>query len=82
MGVATGDLDGDGRLDVVVACEGVHFMMTFTGLGDGRVEPGLLIPVLEGCFDVYVDDLDRDGVLDLTITLVDPPFALFTMLGS
>jgi len=82
FGLATGDLDGDGRLDVVVACEGIHFMMTFTGLGDGRVEPGLLIPVLEGCYDVYVDDLDRDGVLDLTITLIHHPSALFTMLGS
>ena len=82
VGVAAGDLDGDGRLDLVVANEGVHFLMTFAGLGDGTVEPGLLIPVLEGCYDVFVGHLDADGVPDLTVTLIDPPYALFTMLGS
>ncbi len=82
VGVTTGDFDRDGHVDVVVACEGVHFLMTFAGAGDGSVAPGLLIPVLDGCYDVYLDDLDRDGVLDLTVVLVDPPYALFTMLGS
>jgi hypothetical protein len=71
MGVAGGDLDGDGRLDVIVTnyySEGTSF---FRNLGQGffgeqSVAIGLAIPsryVLG--FGVALLDVDKDGWLDL-----------------
>lgn len=83
--VSTGDLNGDGRLDVVVSensKDGVLYN-TATGVG-GQVTWSPLIPFefLAGADDSFaanslVTDLDGDGLNDVLIADVDPQISGF-----
>jgi hypothetical protein len=71
--VQTGDFDGDGRLDVIVAAFGWHktgglILLTNSGKRDGALQ--FQQQVLEdhsGAIHVIPEDLDRDGRLDLVV---------------
>src|SRR5690349_813786 len=42
------DLDGDGHLDLVAACEGESFVGIFLGHGDGTFAPRAELPTADG----------------------------------
>jgi hypothetical protein len=75
--VATGDFDGDGHADFVIANGGVQTaarreLQLFRGRGDGSfAEPTRA--ALEGTpYQVAAADFDRDGRADLAIVTLDP----------
>ncbi len=68
MGVATGDLDGDGKLDVVSANAQSASISVLRGLGGGHFAAPVsystgILPVA-----VQLHDLDGDGLLDVVVT--------------
>lgn len=71
-GVCTGDLDGDGRMDVaIVTGDEAAPVLVYAGRGDATFQPPRALPPLgpagahDGAFDVACGDLDGDGRADL-----------------
>ena len=62
-GLATGDFDGDGRQDLLVA--GARFLTTYRGLGDGTFTRRAALAAPGFRHDMAVADFDRDGHLDV-----------------
>jgi hypothetical protein len=65
--IASGDLDGDGRLDLAVGCMG-HFVLLARNAGEGRFEPKGRFKTESDAKGVSLADLDDDGRLDLLYT--------------
>jgi hypothetical protein len=63
--VALGDLDGDGRLDVVVANEGSGTVSVLLGAGDGAFAAKVDYPAGAVPVSVALGDLNGDGNLDI-----------------
>ncbi|CAF1136656.1 unnamed protein product [Adineta ricciae] len=64
---AIGDIDKDGRLDIVIANSGTGTVITFHGNGDGTITPQTLFSTGFGSapLDLALGYLDDDGNLDL-----------------
>lgn len=66
--VAVADLDGDGRLDVVVANSGDATLTFLAGIGNGRLRrTAAPIPAGREPADVDAADIDKDGDVDLIV---------------
>lgn len=63
--VATADVNGDGRLDAVVAVKGDNNIAVLLGNGDGTLQPPALYPTGANPTGVAVADLNGDGKLDI-----------------
>lgn len=61
--IASGDLNGDGNLDLVVGSDSVRI---FVGNGDGSFAP-MAETVGRARMDVTIDHFDPDGILDLAV---------------
>jgi len=69
MGVAAGDFDGDGKMDLVVANAGADNVSVLWGSGTGSfLDSGAPISVGAGPSAVAVGDFNNDGKLDIATT--------------
>ena len=70
-GVATGDLDADGDLDIVAGNSGSDSISVFLNNGDGTFLRVPDLPAGYGPADVVLEDLDGDLDLDIAASNVD-----------
>ncbi len=69
--VAAGDLDGDGRLDLITAGGFSDDLLWFRQEGQGVFSPAELIDtggLLEDPLQLFAEDINQDGMLDLVAT--------------
>ncbi len=69
--VAIGDLNGDGKPDVVVANPSLNNIGIFLNTGSGALGPGAFLAVQGRPDSISLADLNSDGHLDLLLVLVD-----------
>ena len=68
ISVATGDFNGDGKLDLTVANNGTsNDIDVFLGKGDGTFQPAASYGAGAGPYAVAVGDFNGDGKLDLAV---------------
>lgn len=67
LSVAVGDLNGDGKLDVVVANAKMPSLAAFLGKGDGTFGSPLVSAIPGDPNQVLLADIDRDGKLDAVV---------------
>ncbi len=65
--VAVGDLNGDGKLDVVVANPSLNNIGVFLNDGSGALGPGAFLAVNGTPFSVSMADLNSDGHMDILV---------------
>ncbi len=65
--VAIGDLNGDGKLDLVVPNPTSDSVAVLLGNGDGTFQPAASHAVASGPWSVAIADLNRDGKPDLVV---------------
>jgi len=68
----TGDFNGDGKLDWVVANAGDNTLCIYLGNGDGTSQPPVIIPLSgQSPVSIAAADINRDGKLDLAVLEAD-----------
>ena len=72
-GVVTGDFNGDGKLDFVVANGGDNNLWLYLGKGDGTFNLPTIIPITKGLTPVWLSTADLRGIgkLDLLVAEAD-----------
>src|SRR5260370_2689642 len=62
------DLNGDGKLDLIVTNSGTNTISVYIGNGDGTFKPQVTYTVGNSARAVVVGDFNKDGKLDLAVT--------------
>src|SRR5260221_3309627 len=68
---AIGDLNGDGKPDVVVANPSLNNVGVFLNTGSGTLGPGAFLAIAGRPDSISLADLNADGHLDLLLVVVD-----------
>ncbi|MBR0756724.1 VCBS repeat-containing protein [Bradyrhizobium jicamae] len=66
--IATGDFNGDGKTDIVVAAAGAQAVSILLGNGDGTFQAPIAYATGTAPFSAVVGDLNGDGRLDIATT--------------
>ena len=72
--LASGDFDGDGRIDLVVASGGTNDVTVLLGDGHAGFRVGRSFPAGPNPAEIFVGDFDRDGHPDLAIANHDSTY--------
>lgn len=72
MGIAAGDINGDGDTDLVTANFGDNTMTILRGLGNGGFDTPINIEVSGPAFGIAVGDLNLDGTDDIAVSIQGP----------
>lgn len=67
LGLAAVDLDGDGRLDLVVGNHALNQVQVLRGIGGGAFEAAVGFPAGAKPYEVAVGDFNGDGVPDVAV---------------
>ena len=81
-GVAAGDLNGDGRQDLIAPSPTEGLLNVSLNLGDGTFAEAVKYPVSAGPIDVAVADVNRDGRLDVVYVTGDGTESVGVLLNS
>jgi hypothetical protein len=78
--VVTADLNGDGKLDWIVANAGDDTLYVYFGNGNGSSQPPVIIPLTPGQvpLSIAVADINGDGKLDIAVA--DTEFGIIGIL--
>jgi hypothetical protein len=74
------DFNGDGRADL--AGQGPQAAAVMLGNGNGTFQARVLYPVADWTQDLAAGDFDRDGHLDLAVTVNNPQIGLALLVGN
>ena len=83
--VATGDLNRDGHLDLVVANGSDNTLSVLFGNPDGTFQPAIQLVVGSGPVSVVISDFNGDGKLDIAAAnagALDPTKSVSVLLGD
>src|SRR5204862_3611289 len=78
--VAVGDVNGDGKLDLITASVGNVMVAVMLGNGDGTFQPARMYPFVGDPASIVVRDFSGDGKADLALANNDAPAAKVSLL--
>ena len=79
--VVVGDLNNDGKPDLIAACEQARAVTVLLGTGGGQLRASSQIPVPDAPGDLALGDLNGDGKPDVAINSHDS-YGVVVMLGD
>jgi hypothetical protein len=82
LDVAVGDLNGDGRMDIVVAASGANSVLVFTQTATGTFNPPVAYAVGGDPQAMTVADLDGNGLTDIAVATAANTVSVLLQTGA